>query len=52
MLEMLLKLRSFWDNLFQGKQHEQVSTKECSEVTYFNFKNYCGLEDRIKLYEI
>ena len=52
MLEVLLKLRSLRDNLFQGKQREQVSTKECSEGIYFNFKNYGGLEEQIKLYEI
>ena len=52
MLEFFLKLRSFRDYLCQGKQYEQVSAKECSEGSYFNFKNWCGLEQRIKLYEI
>ena len=52
MLETLLKLRSFRDNLLQGKQREQVITKECSESIYFDFKSYGGLEERIKLYKI
>ena len=39
MLEMFLKLRSFRDNLYQRKQREPVSTKECSEGIHFNFKN-------------
>ena len=46
----LLKLRSLRDNLFQGKQREQVSTKECFEG--IDFKNCGGLEEQIKLYEI
>ena len=37
MLDIFLKLHSFQDNLFKGKQGEQVSTKECSEGIYFNF---------------
>ena len=49
MLEIFLKLRSFRD---QGKQREQGSTKECFEGIYFNSKNYCSLEERIKIYEI
>ena len=52
MLEIFLKLRSFRDNLFQGKQREQGSTKECFEGIYFNSENYCSLEERIKIYEI
>ena len=48
MLEIFLKLRSFRDNLFQGKQRKQGSTKECFEGIYFNSKNYCSLEERIK----
>ena len=52
MLEIFLKLRSFRDNLFQRKQREQVGTKECFEGIHFNSKNYCSLEERIKIYEI
>ena len=36
-LKFFLKLRNPRDTLLQGKQYEQVSTKECSEGIYFNF---------------
>ena len=45
MLEIFLKLRSFRDNLFQGKQREQVTTR-------LIVKNYCGLDEQIQLYEV
>ena len=38
MSEIFVKLSSFRDKLFQGKQHELVNTKEYSDSTYFDFK--------------
>ena len=37
-----LKLCSFWYYLCQGKQHKQITKKECFEGIYFNFKSKCG----------
>ena len=38
MSEIFVKLSSFRDKLFQGKQHELVNTKEYSDGTNFDFK--------------